>query len=195
MGNKMYKQTLKILMTFAVGFGLFFGITIISDVTADTDNEKTNNGKTNIEQTTIKQQEITELSKEKFKNAKNQEHLNPFGDIHSQTELPENKVKDYIDHMSHQKVEANEKWGFYLITDERIKWMIEAIQENDYKHGERYMHILRAWERDDFDRVDEQHNFIWEMQAGTFGKATGVLSLEEEMNYLESAENIEYGEE
>lgn len=191
MWNTIYKWTLGILLTGLVGFGLFFGVTIYLDIQehsqAEEDNPEENAGDYLNSLDEEEEKTVTELSEEKFENAEHDEDLNPFGDPQDIKSVSESQVQDYIHQMSHQKVKASEKWGFYRITDERIKWLIEAVDANDYEHGEQYMHILMAWNKGAFDRADKHHNIIWEMQGGTIGKATGVMSLDEEEAYLESA--------
>ncbi|WP_347862283.1 DUF6241 domain-containing protein [Salimicrobium sp. PL1-032A] len=133
-------------------------------------------------------EKVEELSEDKFENTENEEDLNPFGDEHQTSEVPEQVVQDYIHQMSHQKVEAEKKWGFYRISPERIDWLMQAVETNDYTHGNTYADILSSWNEGDFSQADKQHNTIWRMQGGNVGKATGVLSAEEEQNYIESSQ-------
>jgi hypothetical protein len=48
--------------------------------------------------------------------------------------------------------------------------------------------ILNRWAEGDFSRADKDHNAIWNVQGGTIGEATGVMSPEEEQQYLETKE-------
>ncbi|WP_170158499.1 DUF6241 domain-containing protein [Aquisalibacillus elongatus] len=91
--------------------------------------------------------------------------------------------------MSHQKVRASEKWGFYLFADERFAWLkegVETVQEN-LTHDQVYLAILNRWENGDFSKADRDHNTIWELQGGTVGRASGVLRPEEEEENIDSA--------
>uniref|UniRef100_UPI000380C466 DUF6241 domain-containing protein n=1 Tax=Alkalibacillus haloalkaliphilus TaxID=94136 RepID=UPI000380C466 len=114
--------------------------------------------------------------------------LNPFGEPVSQSDLTKHEVRDYIHKMSHQKIEADIKRGFYLITDERIHWLIDGVEQvrGEMPGDEVYLDILNRWSQGDFSRVDEDHNVIWNMQDGEIGEATGILNEEEERAYIES---------
>ncbi|GEN44421.1 DUF6241 domain-containing protein [Alkalibacillus haloalkaliphilus] len=114
--------------------------------------------------------------------------LNPFGEPVSQSELTKHEVRDYIHKMSHQKIEADIKRGFYLITDERIQWLIDGVEQarGEMPGDDVYLDILSRWAQDDFSRVDEDHNVIWNMQNGEIGEATGILNEEEERAYIEA---------
>ncbi|MDX1771457.1 MAG: DUF6241 domain-containing protein, partial [Planococcaceae bacterium] len=46
------------------------------------------------------------------------------------------------------------------------------------------------WEEDDFSRVDEDHNIIWSLQNGTVGRATGILTYEEELRFISKYFNV-----
>nr|WP_238482656.1 DUF6241 domain-containing protein [Lederbergia galactosidilytica] len=87
--------------------------------------------------------------------------------------------------MSHQKIIADEKWGFYEITPERIDWLLHGLKQTDFKSASLYKDILERWKEGDFSKVDKDHNAIWQLQGGTIGKATGILSPEEEETFLQ----------
>ncbi|WP_108671890.1 DUF6241 domain-containing protein [Peribacillus acanthi] len=105
--------------------------------------------------------------------------------------MEEFEVQIAMHHMSHQKVEADKKWGALQITPERIERLLEVVTTNQkgYDHSQIYMAILNRWNDGDFSRVDKDHNEIWLLQGGTIGKATGILSDEKEQQYIE--ENFE----
>ena len=116
------------------------------------------------------------------------EGLNPFGEAREQQELTEEHYQEYIHGMSHQKVKANEKWGFYLITQERIEWLLDGLENVDFGSNETiYQDILSRWAEGDFTQADQDHNKIWRMQGGTVGEAYGILSEEEEQAYIQQA--------
>ncbi|MFC4022401.1 DUF6241 domain-containing protein [Oceanobacillus longus] len=112
--------------------------------------------------------------------------MNPFGQAIVVSDIKEDHIQGYIHNMSHQKVEASEKWGFYEITDERINWLLEAVNNGDYPNGDTYRDILERWANGDFSSVVQDHNTVWSLQDGTIGKATGILSKEEEQAFIES---------
>ncbi|WP_246001333.1 DUF6241 domain-containing protein [Oceanobacillus piezotolerans] len=112
--------------------------------------------------------------------------LNPFGDSTHMSELTSYHYNEYIHGMSHQKVKASEKWGFYEIHPTRINWLLEGLETVDVDNEEIYQDILERWRAKDFSRVDKDHNQIWKIQNGTIGEASGILSPEEEQAYINS---------
>jgi hypothetical protein len=116
----------------------------------------------------------------------NESGLNPFGTSVSMEEMTDDHFQEFIHGMSHQKVEASKKWGFYELHPERVKWLLEALEVVDVSYEKVYKRILTKWDKQVFSEVDEDHNAIWSLQGGTVGKATGVLSPVEEQEYIES---------
>jgi Family of unknown function (DUF6241) len=108
---------------------------------------------------------------------------NPFGG--SKLDLSEKEILNYMHGMSHQKVVAEEKWIHYEMTNERIQFLISIVENGNYKNGELFMDILQRWAEGDFQRADKDHNKIWSLQGGNVGEATGVMTSEEEQQYLE----------
>lgn len=106
-----------------------------------------------------------------------------------EAEMPMDMLESSVQHaihiMSHQKIKADRKWGFLQITPQRIDRLIEVVEANSYQYEATYLSILYAWKEGDFSRVDQDHNAIWKLQGGTIGEATGVLSLQEEIEFLE----------
>lgn len=102
-------------------------------------------------------------------------------------DLKESQMQSIIHGMSHQKVRADTKWGEYQITQERVNRLLEVakLNETNYKHGYAYIDILEKWSKGDFSQADKDHNTIWEIQGGTIGEATGLLSPIEEQEYIE----------
>ena len=99
--------------------------------------------------------------------------------------MTEEQVQDALHQMSHQKVRAEKKWGFIPLTRERVDRLIEVINANQYEHEDVYLDILKAWKESNFSYIDGNHNAIWVLQDGNVGKATGILTLEEEIKYIE----------
>ncbi|MUV36948.1 hypothetical protein JNUCC1_00754 [Lentibacillus sp. JNUCC-1] len=125
---------------------------------------------------------VTEDQLEDYAN----EGLNPFGENLHAADLSDSDFQEYIHGMSHQKVRAEKKWGFYELHPKRVKWLLTALDQADGIHyTEEYERILTKWANKDFSSIDNDHNVIWKMQGGTVGKATGILSPKEEKAYLE----------
>ncbi|NLP53067.1 DUF6241 domain-containing protein [Bacillus sp. RO1] len=111
------------------------------------------------------------------------EQENPFN---HKKKLNEVHVANYIHWMSHQKVKAESKWTHYKMTPERIDWLLEKVKEADYKHEKVYVEILTKWQKGDFSTAHLDHNRVWSLLNGTIGKATGVMTEEEEKEYLKN---------
>lgn len=101
--------------------------------------------------------------------------------------LKDYHIADAIHAMSHQKVKAEEKWSFLPLTAERVARLIDVVEHNksDYPYSDIYLRILTRWSKNDFSQVDKDHNQVWKLQGGTIGRATGVLSYEEELTFIE----------
>lgn len=181
MHGKIFGWTVGILITaFLVVAGLFL-YQIYQDVD-NTANDSEQKKETAVE-TNARETASGNISKEELEDFKEQ-GLNPFGESIEQEELTDKHYQEYIHGMSHQKVRANEKWGFYKITKDRIEWLIEGLDKVDLTHEETYETILSKWQKGDFSTADDDHNAIWTLQGGTIGKATGILTPEEEQEYL-----------
>ncbi|MCA1055184.1 DUF6241 domain-containing protein [Rossellomorea aquimaris] len=108
---------------------------------------------------------------------------NPFDSV--KPPLKEVHIQQYIHAMSHQKVEANEKWSFFKITDERIDFLLTQLDANNYDNESLYRNILTSWKEGDFSNAASQHNAVWRLQNGTIGKATGNMTAKEEAAFLQ----------
>lgn len=123
--------------------------------------------------------------------SKRDSYVNSRGQVNEEKlfseDMKEYAVQDAIHFMSHQKVKAGEKWGSLQLTEERVDRLIDIIEKNqgEYKHAKLYLDILYRWKEGDFSKADEDHNAIWDLKGGTVGKATGVLSPQEEERYIE----------
>jgi hypothetical protein len=104
---------------------------------------------------------------------------NPFEE-NVKTPLSEELIQQYIHAMSHQKVQAKEKWSFFTITDERISFLLNQLEVNNYEHERLYKEILLNWQNNDFSDAVSHHNTVWKLQEGSIGIATGLLSPKEE---------------
>ncbi|OIU67656.1 DUF6241 domain-containing protein [Rossellomorea aquimaris] len=109
---------------------------------------------------------------------------NPFEEK-VKTPLSESLVQQYIHAMSHQKVQAKEKWSFFEITGERIDFLLSQLETNKYEHEDLYREILESWKEGDFSNAVKDHNAIWRLQDGTIGKATALLEPEAEEAFLQ----------
>ncbi|MEW9502221.1 DUF6241 domain-containing protein [Jeotgalibacillus marinus] len=103
-------------------------------------------------------------------------------------EVTDDVVQNVIHGMSHQKVDAEEKWASMniLMTEKRIEVLREQVRENEdhLTHYDLYMDILDRWGIGDFSQADYDHNLIWDLQGGIVGEAEGLLSEKAEYNYI-----------
>ncbi|MBS3682003.1 hypothetical protein KGF86_17565 [Ornithinibacillus massiliensis] len=162
----------------------YFGFLILSDV-KEASNDKNDTNETNVSKSIEDIREsiggtITEEQAASYK----EQGLNPFGQSKTADQLTDADYQEYIHGMSHQKVKAEQKWGFYQITPQRIHWLLEGLDATALKHEEVYRTILEKWAKGDFTTADVDHNTIWEIQGGNIGRATGVLTPEEEEAYI-----------
>lgn len=107
--------------------------------------------------------------------------------------MPEYIIQEALHGMSHQKVHAEDKWGFLPMTQDRINRLIVVVEESRSKYGESklYLEILNRWVDNDFSQADKDHNAIWKLQLGTVGKASGLLSADEERAFIKEHFEIE----
>ncbi|PYF08948.1 DUF6241 domain-containing protein [Ureibacillus chungkukjangi] len=103
-------------------------------------------------------------------------------------DLAESNIQDIIHGMSHQKVAAEQKWGEYQITQERVERLLEVaiLNKEKYISGDAYVSILEKWVQGDFSNAVLDHNYIWSLQGGNVGEATRLLTPVEEKAYIES---------
>jgi hypothetical protein len=87
--------------------------------------------------------------------------------------------------MTHQKVYAKQKWGSSEITADKVQKLYEVVMENEFETKEMLLEILEPWTSGDFSNAVRAHNEIWSYQGGTIGKASRLLTPEEELAYIE----------
>lgn len=181
----MYKTILWLLLSTLIVVIVVFGMKLYSDFneTSLPVEENTNDEEFNE---VVEVGRVEEKESDSDVNEEN-EYVNPFHESYTSEELTDRHYQDYIHKMSHQKVIADTKWGFYRITEERIDWLLESLEVtyDSLNEGKIYREILMRWKSEDFSRVDQDHNVIWRLQGGSIGEATGILSAEEEKRYIE----------
>lgn len=86
--------------------------------------------------------------------------------------------------MTHQKVIASEKWGLIRMNDDSIAKAKQILLDSDFNSKEGLLDIIEKWENGQFDQVDEDHNYIWNLQGGSIGRATGILNEQQEQEFI-----------
>ncbi|PAQ16118.1 hypothetical protein CD798_03550 [Bacillaceae bacterium SAOS 7] len=92
----------------------------------------------------------------------------------------EDEVLDVMNKMTHQFVIADDKWGAVEMTPKHIDELTEIVSANSYPNKEKMIVILEKWKMGNFEKVDEDHNIIWNIQDGNIGKAKGIMSEKEQ---------------
>ena len=98
----------------------------------------------------------------------------------------EYEVYNVMHQMTHQKVKADDKWGAIPMTQENIDAVHKALIDSQFTYKKDLLHIIEKWQNNDFSAADEDHNFFWELQGGNVGKAYGLLSPEEEQEFIQN---------
>lgn len=96
----------------------------------------------------------------------------------------EDEVLSVMNKMCHQKIEADDKWGAIPMNPDTINAVYKIVEASEFPHREDLLEILMKWKNSDFSSVDDDHNFILDLQGGTVGVATGIAAPEEEAEYV-----------
>lgn len=96
----------------------------------------------------------------------------------------EEEVLETMNKMTHQKVKANEKWGYVLMSPENIKAVYDVVEKSNFENREMLLEIAGDWMTNDFSMVVFDHNIIWMLQGGNTGKAYDVMTPKEEEEFI-----------
>lgn len=96
----------------------------------------------------------------------------------------EEAVIQAMHEMSHQKVKAKEKWGAIPLTQNTANTVYDIVKNSDFKHKDQLLDIAGRWKNGDFSSIVQDHNYFWDLQGGTIGKAYGELSKAEEETFV-----------
>lgn len=90
--------------------------------------------------------------------------------------------------MTHQKVHADEKWTLVEMTDVRIDDMLAVLDQvkgtGEYEHYDLYEQALTKWKNGNFENAVYVHNELWSLNNGSVGKASRLLSADEEQAFV-----------
>ena len=179
--NKLFFTSIIVFAGFLVFLAILF-VDMIDKKAISSEPVVAKEAATTTESQNVEKQEKTEAS-EAQEPAVSTPTENPFGGQY--TTLTEEEILNFMHGMSHQKVIAEEKWIYYEMTNERIQFLLHVVKNGNYENSDDYLDILNRWAKEDFSDADKDHNRIWDLQGGTVGKATGVMSPKEEQEYLE----------
>ncbi|WP_019414165.1 DUF6241 domain-containing protein [Paenisporosarcina sp. TG20] len=102
-------------------------------------------------------------------------------------DMTNTEIRAAIHSMTHQKVvsQDDEKWGKKIpLTQDRVKRLLDILAVGEYENEKTYFEILKRWEVKDFSKIARDHNSLWYMDGGTIGYATGIMSPEDEAEYI-----------
>ncbi|WP_033542103.1 DUF6241 domain-containing protein [Planococcus sp. CAU13] len=101
--------------------------------------------------------------------------------------LEETQLQTYLHRMTHQKVTADKKFGAIEMSEANISNLLKIVEVNYnyYEHSEFYEEMLTAWQNGNFSNAVNVHNTIWKWHNGNVGRATGLMTPEQEAEYVE----------
>jgi uncharacterized protein YxeA len=98
----------------------------------------------------------------------------------------EREIIDIMHKMTHQKVKAEDKWGAIPMSEHTVSQVLEFLEKSKFATKEDLMDIAKKWKSGDFQTVDYDHNFFWQWQGGTVGRAYGIMSSAEEEEFIKN---------
>ncbi|ANU27590.1 DUF6241 domain-containing protein [Planococcus versutus] len=102
-------------------------------------------------------------------------------------DMKEVTLQIYMHQMTHQKIIATKKRGVIEMSPVNIESLLLIVQENadHYEHADFYESTLAKWQEGNFSNAVTVHNTIWDWHNGTIGRATGLMSAEQEQEFVE----------
>lgn len=96
----------------------------------------------------------------------------------------EGDIIDIMHKMTHQKVKAEDKWGAIPLSEDTVSQVIEFLGKSNFASKEALIDIANKWKSGDFQTIDDDHNYFWQWQGGTVGRAYGIMSPAEEEEFI-----------
>ncbi|PSL36205.1 hypothetical protein B0H99_10726 [Planomicrobium soli] len=101
-------------------------------------------------------------------------------------DMNEARLQFYLHEMTHSKVYAEDKWGAVRpMSEENIEELLAIVEASKFEKKAYYRNTLEAWQKGDFSNAVDVHNTIWHWHNGSVGKATRLMTDEEEQAYME----------
>lgn len=140
-----------------------------------------------VAQHSSKDEEITQVAEDIEGREEQEAVAEESGAANVEADMEEVQLQIYLHQMTHQKVAAAKKIGAVEMTPENIANLLTIVIANKeyYEHGDFYETALTAWKQGDFSDSVNVHNTIWEWQDGNVGRATGLMSAEQEQRFVE----------
>jgi len=105
-------------------------------------------------------------------------------DIGIDASSSEDAVVSVMHKMTHQKVKAEDKWGAIPMNPETIEQVYNIVKNSQFQQKNGLLAILEKWKAGNFQQVDTDHNYFWQYQGGTIGKAYGIMTQTEEQTFI-----------
>lgn len=102
--------------------------------------------------------------------------------------MSDDQLMQEVHEMTHQKVQAEQKWGASEITKDKVLKLYEVVKNKQFKDSQAkqmLLGILEPWTKGDFSNAVTAHNEIWKYQNGTVGKANRLLTAKEETEFIQ----------
>lgn len=96
----------------------------------------------------------------------------------------EEEVITAMHHMTHQKVIAEKKWGVIPMSRKNAEKVRDILNNSNFEKKAELLEIAERWTKGEYARVVQDHNYFWSIQDGYVGKATGVLDLASEKEFV-----------
>jgi len=109
---------------------------------------------------------------------------NDILELTSNEHSDESAIIEDMHDMTHQKVQAEFKESALEMTPEHVNTLYEIVSKSSFPHKAKFLAILQNWKKKNFKDIVEEHNFLWEIQGGTYGKATDRLTTREEKEFI-----------
>lgn len=116
------------------------------------------------------------------------ETLTPKEEMPKYEAMSEDELMNEVHGMTHQKVEAEQKWGSSEITRDKVETLFAEVKKKQFKDSEKksiLLGILEPWTKGDFSNAVDDHNSIWNFKNGNLGEAERLLTPVEEQEYIE----------
>lgn len=110
---------------------------------------------------------------------------NPFGHSQHSEDMTEHLALTYVLGMARQKVVTDVVRTRYEMTPERIAWVGEVVEaQPEFESRGALLAILDRWEDQDFSRVVDDHNIVWDLLDGEIGKGQRAATETEEAAFI-----------
>lgn len=98
----------------------------------------------------------------------------------------EGEVIEIMHKMTHQKVKAEDKWGAIPMSEDTVSQVLEFLDKSNFATKKDLKEIVEKWKNGNFQSVDQDHNYFWQRQGGTVGRAYGIMTSAEEEEFIKN---------